>query len=62
MSYMRTTTHTIVVKLSHEVVVSLVRWLFREATTSFFSKHSLLHIIQNFKWPCMGQHMELPNK
>jgi hypothetical protein len=24
-----------VVKLSHKVVVSLVRWLFREATTSF---------------------------
>jgi hypothetical protein len=33
---MATTTHTIVVELSHEVVVSFMRWLFREATTSFF--------------------------
>jgi hypothetical protein len=32
---MAATTHTIVVKLSHEVVVSLMRWLFREITTSF---------------------------
>jgi hypothetical protein len=32
---MATTTHTMVVKLSHKVVVSLMRWLFREATTSF---------------------------
>jgi hypothetical protein len=31
-----TTTHTMVVELSHEIVVSLMRWLFREATTSFF--------------------------
>jgi hypothetical protein len=30
-----TTTHTMVVKLSRNVVVSLMRWLFREATTSF---------------------------
>jgi hypothetical protein len=29
------TTHTMVVQLSHEVVVSFVRWLFREAMTSF---------------------------
>jgi hypothetical protein len=35
MSCMATTTHTMVVKLSHKVVVSLMRWLFREATTSF---------------------------
>jgi hypothetical protein len=35
MSCMATTTHTMVVKLSHKVVVSLIRWLFREATTSF---------------------------
>jgi hypothetical protein len=32
---MATTTHTMVVELSHEVVVSFIRWLFREATTSF---------------------------
>jgi hypothetical protein len=32
---MATTTHTIVVKLSHEVVVSLMRRLFRDITTSF---------------------------
>jgi hypothetical protein len=32
---MTTTTHTMVVELSHEVVVSFMRWLFREATTSF---------------------------
>jgi hypothetical protein len=32
---MATTTHTIVVKLSHDVVVSLMRRLFRETTTSF---------------------------
>jgi hypothetical protein len=35
MSCMATTTHTIVVKLSHEVVVSLTRRLFRETTSSF---------------------------
>jgi hypothetical protein len=35
MSCMATTTHTMVVELSHEVVVSFMRWLFREATTSF---------------------------
>jgi hypothetical protein len=35
MSCKATTTHTMVVKLSHEVVVSLMRWLFREATTYF---------------------------
>jgi hypothetical protein len=29
------TTHTMVVELSHEVVVSFTRWLFHEATTSF---------------------------
>jgi hypothetical protein len=32
---MSTTTHTMIVKLSHETFVSLMRWLFREATTSF---------------------------
>jgi hypothetical protein len=32
---MATTTHTMVVELSHEVVVEFVRWLFREATTFF---------------------------
>jgi hypothetical protein len=46
-----------VVKLHHEVVVSLVRWLFREATTSF----SLFHIIKKFMWPCMGPPVGLPN-
>jgi hypothetical protein len=35
MTCMTTTTHTMVVKLSHKVVVSLMRWLFREATISF---------------------------
>jgi hypothetical protein len=35
MSCMETTTHTMVVELSHEVVVSFMKWLFREATTSF---------------------------
>jgi hypothetical protein len=35
MSCMATITHTIVVELSHELVVSFMRWLFREATTSF---------------------------
>jgi hypothetical protein len=35
MSCMATTTQTIVVKLSHEVVVSLMRRLFRETMTSF---------------------------
>jgi hypothetical protein len=34
MSCMAITTHTMVVELSHEVVVSFMRWLFREATTS----------------------------
>jgi hypothetical protein len=42
---MATTTHTMVVELSHEVVVSFMRWLFREATTSF-SLLTLLHIIK----------------
>jgi hypothetical protein len=35
MSCMVTTTHTMVVELSHEVVVSLMRWLFGETTASF---------------------------
>jgi hypothetical protein len=35
MSCMAITTHTMVVELSHEVVVSFMRWLFCEATTSF---------------------------
>jgi hypothetical protein len=35
MSCMATTTRTMVVELSHEVVVSFMRWLFREATISF---------------------------
>jgi hypothetical protein len=40
MSCMAITTHTMVVELSHEVVVSFMMWLFREATTSF-SLHAL---------------------
>jgi hypothetical protein len=35
MSLIATTTHTMVVKLFHKVVVLLMRWLFREATTCF---------------------------
>jgi hypothetical protein len=35
MSCMATTTHTMVVELFHEVVVSFMRLLFHEATTSF---------------------------
>jgi hypothetical protein len=35
MSCMTTTTHTMIVKLFHKVVTSLMRWLFHEATTSF---------------------------
>jgi hypothetical protein len=35
MSCMATTTHTMGVELSHKVVVSFMRWLFCEATTSF---------------------------
>jgi hypothetical protein len=34
MSFMTITTHVVVVKLSHEVIVSLMRWLFHEAMTS----------------------------
>jgi hypothetical protein len=34
MSFMATT-HTMVVKLSHEVVVSLMRWLFHNVMTFF---------------------------
>jgi hypothetical protein len=35
MSCMATTIHTMVLELSYDVVVSLMRWLFRKATTSF---------------------------
>jgi hypothetical protein len=35
MSCMAIITRTMVVELSHEVVVSFTRWLFREAMTSF---------------------------
>jgi hypothetical protein len=34
-----TTTHIIVVKLSHKVVISLMRWLFCEATNTFSLPH-----------------------
>jgi hypothetical protein len=37
-----------------KVVVSLMRWLFCEATTSFSLPLSLLHIIENLTWDCMG--------
>jgi hypothetical protein len=48
MSCMATITHTMVVELSREVVVSFTRWLFREATTSFsLFLLSLLYIIKN---------------
>jgi hypothetical protein len=49
MSYMAATTHTMEVKLSHKVVVSLMRWLFREVTAS----SSLLYIIKNITWHCI---------
>jgi hypothetical protein len=39
------TTRTIVVELSNEVVVSLIKWLFR-ATTFFLFLLSLSHIIK----------------
>jgi hypothetical protein len=35
MSCMATITNKMLVKLFHEVIISLTRWLFREATTSF---------------------------
>jgi hypothetical protein len=36
-----------------------MRRLFREATTSFSLLLSLLHIIKNFTWHCMGRPMGL---
>jgi hypothetical protein len=60
MSCMAITTHTMVVELSHEVVVSFMGWLFREATTSFsLSLLSLLHIIKNHMCQCMRRPMGL---
>jgi hypothetical protein len=56
MSCMATTTHIMVVELSHDVVVSFMRWLFCEATTSFsLLTLSLFHIIKNPMWHCMRQ-------
>jgi hypothetical protein len=52
MSCMATTTHTIVVKLSHEVIIS-------RSNDLFLSPRSLLHIIKNFTWHCMRQPIEL---
>jgi hypothetical protein len=52
---MATTTHIMVMKLALKVVVSLMRWLFREETTSF----SLLHIIKNLTCHCMRRPMWL---
>jgi hypothetical protein len=47
-------------ELSHEVVVSFMRWLFHEAMTSFsLLALSLLHIIKNPMWHCMGRPMGL---
>jgi hypothetical protein len=58
MNCMATTTQTMVMKLSHKVAVSLMRWLCREATTSFsLLTLSLLHIIKNLMWHCMGRPM-----
>jgi hypothetical protein len=53
-------THTIFVKLSHEMVISLIRWLFREATP-FFSLLALspLRHQKNLTWHCMGRPMRL---
>jgi hypothetical protein len=59
MSWMATTTHTMVVELSHEVVVSFMRWLFHEATTSFALLALSPHIIKNHMWHCMRQPMRL---
>jgi hypothetical protein len=50
-------THTMVLKLSHEVVVSLMRWLFRKQRTLSLSLLSLIHIIKNPMWHCMGRPM-----
>jgi hypothetical protein len=51
-----TTTHTMVVKLSRKVVVSLMKWLFREATTSF-SPCSLSSTSSKILCHCMGRPM-----
>jgi hypothetical protein len=53
---MTSTTHTMVVKSSHKLVVSLMRWLFGEAMTSF-PLHFLLYIIKNLTCNCMTRHM-----
>jgi hypothetical protein len=59
MNCMTIITHAIVVKLSPKVVISLMRWLFHEATTSF----SLLTLSpphhQNLTWHCMRRPMGL---
>jgi hypothetical protein len=59
MSCMATTTHTMVVELFHEVVVSLIRWLFCEAMTSFSLLALSLPHHQNPMWHCMGRPMGL---
>jgi hypothetical protein len=56
---MAITSHTMVVELSHKVVVLFMTWLFREATTSSLSLLSLLRIIKNLIWHCMGRLMVL---
>jgi hypothetical protein len=43
---MAITAHTMVVELSHDVVVSLMIRLFREAMPFFFSLISLLYIVK----------------
>jgi hypothetical protein len=56
MCCMAITTHTMVVELSHEIVISFMRWLFREL---FLSPCSLLHIIKNPMWHCTERSMGL---
>jgi hypothetical protein len=58
MSCMATTTHTMVVKLSHKVVVSLMSGCFVKQRPLSLSFLSHLHIIKNLTWYCMGRHME----
>jgi hypothetical protein len=52
-----TTTHTMVVKLSHETVVSF--GCFARQRPLSLSLLSLLHVIKNLMWHCMGRPMGL---
>jgi hypothetical protein len=58
MSCMATTTHTMVVKLSHKVVVSLMSGCFAKQRPLSLSLLSHLHIIKNLMWHCMGRPMK----